>query len=68
MVDEKITSGVNDIILQTTLAEKYPEIQLAEDTLKNDSSIHGDWTPQEEASARRKYVATLFCANWQEWI
>jgi len=34
--------------------EKHPELELPDDILKSDAPVHGDWTPQEEAAARRK--------------
>ena len=36
--------------------EKHPELDLPEEVIKSDAPVHGDWTPKEEASARRKYV------------
>jgi hypothetical protein len=35
--------------------QKHPELELPEDILKSDAPVHGDWTPEEERKARRKY-------------
>lgn len=58
MVEHKLEFRTEHSELKNVFAidhEKHPELHLPEDVIKSDAPVHGDWTPKEEASARRKY-------------
>jgi len=58
MTEHKLKVDTEHAELKNVFAidhEKHPELDLPEDVLKSNAPVHGDWTPTEEASARRKY-------------